>query len=186
MSEAKEDMRAGRFATAARKLKARLAFKPGRDEAYYLLGACEKAKGHVDDAEKAWLRVSRASEFASRAMLGRLELRVERGQLAETERLIESALKDPGFDGSDAPILLGPVYCQEGRVEESKRLIDARWNHFKLAGEGTSEKAVNLLRLYIELERKLIPVELIRSALDRAGQLAPDDATLAVKGRASS
>ncbi len=42
-------------------------------------------------------------------------------------------------------------------------------------GEGASEKALNVVRLYIELDRKPYPVELIRSVLDEANRLAPED-----------
>jgi tetratricopeptide (TPR) repeat protein len=191
LAEAKADIRANRQTTAARKLADLLAWKPDCDEAAYLLGSCERAKGRIDVAEKAWLRVPASSPFAPQAILGRVELEVERGGYAEAERLIETALKDPALKGSDLPILLGPIYCQQGRVDEAKRLVEMRWNHLRDHGEGASEKAINLIRHYIELDRKPFPVELVRKALDAAGDRVSDDdrvwlgkARLAIRTRA--
>jgi tetratricopeptide (TPR) repeat protein len=175
LAEAKADIRANRQTTAARKLADLLAWKPDCDEAAYLLGSCERAKGRLDAAEKAWLRVSPGSPFGPQAILGRIELEVERGRFAAAEELVETALKDPRLQGSDLPILLGPVYCQQGRVDDAKRLLELRWNHLHDQGEGASEKAINLVRLHIELDRKKLPIELIRSALDAAGRKTPDD-----------
>ncbi len=175
LAEAKADIRAGRHTTAARKLNDLLTWKPDCDEAFYLLGSCEKAKGRFDSAQEAWLRVPPGSPFWSQAILGRIELEVERGRFADAERLVDNALQDPGLEGSDLPILLGPVYCRQGRLEEAKRLVEARWIHLRDQGEGASEKALNLVRLYIELDRKPYPVELIRSVLGEANRLAPED-----------
>jgi tetratricopeptide (TPR) repeat protein len=175
LADAKADIRADRHATAARKMVELLAWKPDCDEAAYLLGSCERAKGRTDAAERAWSRVAPGSPFGPQAVLGRLELVMERGQFAEAEQLVDAALRDPGLERSDLPILLGPVYCQQGRFDEAKRLIEMRWNHLRASGEGASEKAINLVRLYIELDRKPFPIELIRSALDTAGNRAPDD-----------
>jgi len=175
LAEAKGDIRAGRLATAARRLNDLLVWKPDCEEASYLLGTCEKAKGRLEAAREAWRRVPPGSPFWSQAIVGRIELEVERGRFAETERMVDGALQDPRLEGSDLAILLGPVYCQQGRVEEAKRLVEARWRHLSDQGEGASEKAINLVRLYIELDRKPFPVESVRSALDQAGRRAPED-----------
>jgi tetratricopeptide (TPR) repeat protein len=73
------------------------------------------------------------------------------------------------------PIALGPIYCQQGRLEETLRLIEARWDALNRAGEGDSESAINLIRGHIERRRSPIPVEVIRSDLDPAAQLNPQD-----------
>jgi tetratricopeptide (TPR) repeat protein len=175
LAEAKADIRAGRHATAARKLNDLLAWKTDCDEAFYLLGTCEKAKGRFDAAQEAWLRMPPGSPFATQAILGRIELEVERGRFAGAERLVDNALQDPRLEGSDLPILLGPVYCHQGRLEEAKRLVEARWIHLRDQGEGASEKAINLVRLYIELDRQPIPLELTRSVVDEANRRDPKD-----------
>jgi tetratricopeptide (TPR) repeat protein len=175
MAEVRAEVRAGRHATARRKLSEVLAWKPDCDEALYLLGSSEKTIGRIESAEAAWQRVSPGSPFARQAIQGRIELEAERGRFAEAERLVDQALEDPRFDGSDLPILLGPLYCRQGRVAEAKRLVEARWCHLREQGEGASEKAINLVRLYIELDRRPLPVELSRSALDEAGRRSPED-----------
>ncbi|MGO9471599.1 MAG: tetratricopeptide repeat protein [Isosphaeraceae bacterium] len=175
LAEAKVDIRAGRHTTAARKLNDLLTWKPACDEAFYLLGTCEQAKGHVEAAQKAWLRVPPGSPFWSQAILGLIELEVDRGRFAEAERLVENALQGRRLEGSDLPILLGPLYCRQGRLEEAKRVVESRWIHLRDQGEGASEKALTLVRLHIELDRKPVPVELIRSVVDEAHRRAPED-----------
>ncbi len=59
MAEAIEEIEAGRHSTAARKLIALLAERPGSDEAAYLLGTCEKASGRDRAAAEAWAACGR-------------------------------------------------------------------------------------------------------------------------------
>src|SRR5262245_27531311 len=175
MAAIREDIRAGRNATAARRLEAYLADEPGLDEAVYLLGSCELAPGRAQAADAAWARVAPGSRFAARAILGRMQIQLGRGRPAEAERLVREVLDDPRIDGSGLPILLGPILCQQGRLEEALQIIEARWNRLKETGEGASEPAIELVRLHIELGRHPIPVDDVRSVLDRAGSLAPED-----------
>ncbi len=50
-----------------------------------------------------------------------------------------------------------------------------RWDALNRIGEGATEPAIDLVRAHIDLRLSPVPVDLIRSALDRAGQLAADD-----------
>jgi predicted Zn-dependent protease len=104
-----------------------------------------------------------------------MEQEVERGRLADAEQIMNDVLKDPRIDGSGLPILLGPFYYAQGRVDELERLIEALWNHLDETGEGTSEQAINLVRLHLELHWKTTSVEAVRALLDQAAQLAPND-----------
>jgi predicted Zn-dependent protease len=175
MARIEEEIDNGRNSLAARELAALLTWKPDSDEALNLLGACEMARGRLGAASDAWAKVSPGSRFAPQAILGRVQVQMEQGRLSEAETIIRDALNDPRVDGSSLPILLGPVYCQQGRLEETLRLLEARWSRLDASGEGASEQAIELVRAYIELKRSPIPVEVIRSALDRAAQLAPED-----------
>ncbi|MFI5455379.1 MAG: tetratricopeptide repeat protein [Isosphaerales bacterium] len=175
ISEIEEDIEAGRNALAARNLVALLAWNPSSDQAAYLLGVCEKARGRSEAASEAWARVPPDSSFAPRAIQGRMELEIERGRLADAERLIKDAMLDPRGDASGLGLLLGPVYCLQGRSEEAERFIQARWNHLAGTGQGASEAAINLVRLHIEQQRTSTPVEEVRSLLDQAAQSAPKD-----------
>ena len=118
MVEIKQEIRAGRHGHAARKAAMLLAWKPDSDEATYLLGVCEKARGQAQAAFRAWERVSPGSPFGARAIQGRMELLIERGRLADAETLINQAMADPRSDGSRLGLFLGLVYSLQGRVEE--------------------------------------------------------------------
>jgi enediyne biosynthesis protein E4 len=54
-------MAAGRFGMAARNLAKLLAWKPSSDEAAYMLGICEQARGRPQEAAEAWTRVTPGS-----------------------------------------------------------------------------------------------------------------------------
>jgi predicted Zn-dependent protease len=175
MAEVREQIRSGRNATAVRTLKAYLAAEPRSDEAAYLLGTTQMALGRTQDADEAWARVPPGSRFAARAILGRMQVRLGRGRPAEAEQLVGDALADPRIDGSGLPILLGPILCQQGRLEEALQIIEARWNRLQEAGEGASEPAIELVRLHIELRRRPVPIENARFVLDQAGRVDADD-----------
>jgi tetratricopeptide (TPR) repeat protein len=175
LAEIEEEIENGRHATAARKLTDLLAWQPDSDEALCLLGKCEMARGRSQAADEAWVRVPPGSRFAPQAILGRMQLQMERGRLAEAEQIIRDALDDARVDKSSLPILLGPIYCQQGRLGETLRLIEVRWDALNRVGEGASEAAINLARAHIDLRQSPIPVEVIRSALDQAAELASDD-----------
>jgi enediyne biosynthesis protein E4 len=175
MAEIKQEIQAGRHGHAVRKLVALSAWKPNSDEAAYLLGVCEKARGQAQAATQAWERVPPGSPFAARAIQGRMELLVERGRLADAEKLITQAMSDPRIDGSGLRLFLGLVYSLQGRVEEGERLIEACWDRLNEAGEGASDQAILLVRLHIQLRRETPPVEAVRAFLDQVARSAPED-----------
>jgi thioredoxin-like negative regulator of GroEL len=175
MAEIKREIQAGRHGHAVRKLVVLSTWKPDSDEAAYLLGVCETARGRAAAAFQAWERVSPGSAFGARAIRGRMELLVERGRLSDAERLIIQAASDPRIDGSGLRLFLGPVYSLQGRVEEGERLIETCWEHLNATDEGSSEMAILLVRLHIRLWREIPPVQEVRSFLDQVTQSAPDD-----------
>ncbi len=175
MAQIDEEMEKDRNGLAARDLVALLSWQPNSDEARYLLGVCEASRQRTREADEAWSRIPPGSEFAPQAMQGRMQLEMELGRLAEAEQIVKNALADPRIDGSSLPILLGPVYCQQGRLEETLQLLQTRWEALNQAGGGASEAAINLLRAHIELRLNPVPIEVIRTALDHAARLAPDD-----------
>ncbi len=177
VAEARAEMRAGRHGHAARILTMLAPGSPGRDEADYLLGVCEKARGREGLAEEAWSRVPAGSPFAARAIQGLMELKIHRGRLGEAERLVERALADPRIDAAALQVFLGMVYSLEGRVEDGRRLLEADWRRLDAAGEGASERAIQLARLHVALglEREIGSDEATRSYLAQAARQAPDD-----------
>ncbi len=122
MADITADVEEGRYGTAGRKLTELLAWKTDSAEALYLLGTCEMARGRPEAATAAWTKVAPDSRFAPMAILGRMQLAMERGRLVEAEDIIKQALADPRVDGSSLPILLGPIFCQQGRLDETLQL----------------------------------------------------------------
>jgi thioredoxin-like negative regulator of GroEL len=175
IAEVGTEIKAGLYRTAARKLMAILARKPDSDEAAYLLGTLEMARGRPQAAFESWARIPTSSRFAARSIRGQIQVEVDRGRFAEAEQIIKDVLADPRNHGSGFPIFLGPLYGEQGRLEECLRLIEARWDHLNETGQGSSEKAIILVQLHIELQRTIPPVEAIRSVLDQAARLAPED-----------
>ncbi len=171
MIEIKQEVRDGRHGHAARKLTTLLAWKPDSDEAAYLLGVCEKARGQPHAALRAWERVPPGSPFGARAIQGRMQWLIERGGLAEAEALIIRAMSDPRGDGSKLGLFLGLVYSLQGRIEDRQRVIEASWDRLNEAGEGASEPAILLIRLHMQTPT----IEEVRAFLDQAARSAPED-----------
>jgi enediyne biosynthesis protein E4 len=175
MAQIKQEIRAGRHGHALRKLAMLSSWMPDSDEAAYLLGVCERARGQAHAASQAWERVAPGSPFGARAIRGRIELLIEQGRLADAETLIIQALSDPQIDGSGLRLSLGLVYSLQGRVDEGQRLLEACWDRLNEAGDGASELAILLVRLHIQLWREIPPVEVVRSFLDQVTRSAPED-----------
>jgi tetratricopeptide (TPR) repeat protein len=104
-----------------------------------------------------------------------MSLYIDGGRLAAAEQLINDAAQDPRNDSTTLRILLLPIFCQQGRIEEAQKLVEQRWEHLQEKGEGASELAINLARLHAEVELRPSPVEAVRASLDQAAKLAPDD-----------
>jgi enediyne biosynthesis protein E4 len=175
MAEINAAMTAGRFGLAARNLDQILAWKPVSDEAAYVLGLCEQARGRSREATAAWARISAGSDFTQRGILARLRLIHDTGRLAAAEKLILDAAGDPRNDATDLLVLLVPVYSQIGRSDEAEGLIEARWEHLKAMGRATPEQSIKLVRVHMDLTWKALSVESLRVYLDQVGRMAPDD-----------
>jgi tetratricopeptide (TPR) repeat protein len=175
MGAIQKEIESGLGGLAARDLAALLSWKPDSDEALYLLGKCELARGRAQAADTAWARVAPRSRFAPQAMAGRVQVQMELGRLADAEQLINNALKDPQIDGSLLRALLAPVYLPQGRLEEVLRLIEARWDALDRSGEGASDQAINLVRLHVDLRLTPSDDELNRAALEGAARAAAED-----------
>ena len=182
--EIREQVQAGRHAVAARNLAAVLAWEPGSDEAAYLLGLCEKARGRTEAADEAWARVPPGSRFAPPAIAGRAAIEVDRGRCADAERLLTRALSDPRIDGFELRRFLTPLYWQEGRVAEAQRLVEANWDVLNQSGRGGADQAIELVRLHIVMGVGKSSAASVRDFLDRAERLAPDDIRITL-GRAN-
>jgi thioredoxin-like negative regulator of GroEL len=176
MAEIEAEIVAGRFGTASRELVKLLVWKQDTDGGLaYLLGNCELARRRDQEAEEAWARVVPGSAYSDRAIWARMGLLQDRGRLADAEQLVRDAAENLRNEGKALLVSLVPIYNQQGRIEEAQRLIETRWEQENEKGEGASERAVQLVRLHIELTLKPIPVEAVRAFLDHAARLAPED-----------
>jgi hypothetical protein len=176
MEQIESEVLAQRYALACRKIEQLLSWKADPNGGLiYLLGSCELARGRNQAAAEAWARVAPGSAFYEKAIRGRMRLLHDSGQLAAAERLVIDAANDPRNDKTSVMALLVPTYREQGRLDESERLIEARWNHLNGRGEGMLEPAVKLVRLHVEISEKPISVENTRAILEQAAKLAPDD-----------
>ncbi len=82
---------------------------------------------------------------------------------------------DPRNKRTDLLVLLVPIYSQLGRLDESKQLIEDQWEYMNANGLGASERAVDLVRMHIEIDFKPNPVENVRAYLNPALRIAPKD-----------
>ncbi len=175
VEEARADLDAGRPALAARKLQELLRVRPDSDEFHFLLGNAEKARGRLKEAERAWRAIPRDSGFAAPAIRALAAMSVDQGRLADAEQVIVDALGDPRVNGFELRRFLAPLYWQEGRVDEARRVIEENWDLLERAGTGGSELAVEHVRLHVALSVGMASIDAVRSFLSRAGQLAPGD-----------
>jgi enediyne biosynthesis protein E4 len=176
MAEIESEIVAGRYAIACRNLEKLLSWKTDSNGGItYLLGSCELARGRNKAAAEVWARVVPGSGFSDRAVRGRLRLLHESGQLAAAEQLVNDAARNLRNDRTALLVLLVPMYSALGRIDEAERLIEDRWEHLNQKREGALEPAIKLVRQHIELTLKGMPVETVRTFLDRSAKLDPDD-----------
>ena len=166
--EAKAAIRIGAIAKARRVLEQVVSRWPGRGEAEYLLGACEKALGREGEAQKAWGSVPPGSPYAGHAALMLAREALAKHRLAEAERHLPTALNAPGPNGVEARETLLYLYKLEGRIEEARRLVRAGWDHYP--------DRVGTLQESWRLDTPSpIPLDRHRGALDLASSSNPDD-----------
>jgi len=176
MDEIEAHVVAGRYATACRDLETLLSWKADPNGGiFYLLGSCELARGRIPAAGDAWARVAPGSTFSERAIRGRMRLFAQSGQLASAEKLINDAAADRRNDRTALLAMLVPMFIELGRIDEARRLIEDRWEYLDASGEGALDAAIKLLRQHVELTSKDRPVEAVRTFLDQAARLDPDD-----------
>ena len=175
MKVAYSGMAAGNFDVVALNLARVPSGSRGSDEAAYLLGMCEQARGRPQAATEAWSRVTPGSIFTVVAVHARLRLLYDRIQLADAEQLVLDAAGDPRNEQTELLVLLAPIYRWMGRYDEAERLIEARWEHLNEAGQVTPEESTRLVRLHIEQTWKVPSPESLRDYMDEVGRVAPND-----------
>ena len=176
MLEIEDQMARGRYSAACRNLEALLERKADVNGGLrYLLGSCELARGHIEAAEKAWASVVPGTEFSERAILGRMRLLQDDGRLAEAERLVSEAARDQRNNRTSLMVGLVPIMIDLGRQDEATELIEDRWEDLNALGQGALDPAIKLLLQHVEVTTGAVAIDVVRTSLDEAAKLAPDD-----------
>jgi tetratricopeptide (TPR) repeat protein len=175
LDQARGEFRGGRFGHAIKRLEDVLRSSPEADEANLLLGNCEKSRGRPGEAWAAWSRVSPRSPVFPQSVRARVDLAVESGRFADAEKVFDEAIAHPVAQFLAPPHSLLMAMCQQGRIDDAERVLEAAWDRLEKAHEGASERAIQLVRLHTFIRVMPIPVDALRDLIDRAGRLAPDD-----------
>jgi tetratricopeptide (TPR) repeat protein len=176
MLEIEDQVAQGRYAAACRNLEALLARKEdGSGELRYLLGWCELARGRFEASRTAWASVGPGTEFSERAILGRMRLWQANGRLAMAERLVSEAARDERNNRTSLMVGLVPIMIDSGRQDEALELIEDRWEYLNALGQGAHDPAIKLLLRHVEVTTGAVAIDAVRTSLDEAEKLAPDD-----------
>jgi enediyne biosynthesis protein E4 len=153
---AARDLGAGN-AVRSRERLARLAERwPAHPQVLFRLGESELACGRPDAAFQAWARIPRGSPQAAEAGIRRAQLALQSGQFTLAEEVLKDALDETGPQSGHVRHLLLTIMNQQGRIDEARRLIEARWFEFK---DAQADEAVAVLREHIALDFETVPLE---------------------------
>ena len=165
---AQREIARGRLDAARRRLAA-LTARPGVLEgaADYWMGVCEALSGRPDAALRAFARVPEGYPFDPVGAYHEARANLARGRLHDAERRLEQVLArgGPGLDGVRG--LLSHIYQMEVRFDDVKPLLRARL--------AEAEDPTRTLRELDNFDLERLPYDGLRAALEKAGQLAPDD-----------
>jgi len=176
MLEIDDQVAEGRYSAAYRNLEALLEWNAdGNGGLRYLLGTCELARGRIGATEKAWASVLPGTEFSERAILGRMVLLQNEGRLAKAERLVSEAARDQRNNRTLLMVGLVPIMIDLGRQDEATELIEDRWEDLNALGQGALDPAIKLLLQHVEVTTGEAAIDVVRTMLEEAAKLAPDD-----------
>ena len=163
LDQAKQELAAGHYAKARKRL-IELASRPDPDgEVDYHLGICEIYRGHAELALAAWKRVPPGGPFGARAALQCGMLAISSGQLTRAEEILQAALERS--PGPEAPAVLRGLqllYHVEGRTEDVRRAIIASWPE--------SDSPASLLKQLARLDAAPLPLETTRKTLEKGAE----------------
>ncbi len=169
------DIQQARPGLANRKLVEVLKRDPDCDEAIYLLGVCQKARGQFDLSFQTLGRVRPGTPFTVPSILERGMMLATAGRLADLERLATHSLADPLIDPAGPRWFLVPFYWREGRRLEARRMIKTSWDEILFTRQGTLDQAVKLVRMHMEWSLSPPSIEETGGFLEQAEARAPDD-----------
>ena len=174
---AQQEIARGQLAAAQKRL-ASLAARPGAlgGAADYWLGICEAIGNRPDAALRAFARLPDGYVFEPIGAYHEAKSNLTQGRLHAAERRLEQVLA-PGGPGLDqVRDLLGQIYQIEVRFDDAKVLLRASLVDAK--------DPIRVLKELSNLELERLPYSGLQAALEKAGQLAPEDERVCLgKGR---
>ena len=166
---AQQEIARGRLAAAHRRLTA-LAARPGAlgGAADYWLGICEALGGRPDAALAAFARLPEGYAFDPVGAYHEAKANLTQGRLHAAERRLEAGPR-PRWSrpGSESAICSSEIYQIEVRFDDAKVLLRA-----SLAD---AKDPIRVLKELSNLELDRLPYDGLQGALEKAGQLAPED-----------
>ena len=163
LDQAKQEIAAGRYGTAWKRLSGLSNSRDAAGEVDYQLGICEVYRGHTDQARAAWDRVPPDGPFGARATLQCAMLAMSTGQLSQAEEMLQAAVRRwPGADAAELLRGLQLVYHLEGRTEDVRQAIVALWSQ--------SETPAKVLQQLALLDEAPLALESTRRALEKGAE----------------
>jgi tetratricopeptide (TPR) repeat protein len=165
---AQQEIARGQLGAAHRRLAA-LAARPGALEgaADYWLGVCEALSGRPDAALRVFARLPEGYLFDPVGAYHEAKSNLTQGKLHPAERRLEQALARGGPGLNQVRDLLGHIYQIQVRFDDAKGLLGA-----SLAD---ANDPIRVLKDLSNLEMDRLPYDGLKGALEKAGQLAPED-----------
>jgi YD repeat-containing protein len=179
---AQQDLANARLEAANRRLT-RLAARPGGlgGAAAYWLGVCEALGGRPDAALRAFARVPEGYAFDPLGAYFEAKANMSRGRLHAAERRLEQVRGRGGPGRDQARDLLSEIYQIEVRFDDVRSL--------HRASLAEAQDPTRDLKELSNLDLARLPYDGLKGALEKAGQLAPQDervwlgkARLAIQG----
>jgi enediyne biosynthesis protein E4 len=177
---AQQDIARGQLGAAHRRLAA-LTARPGAlgGAADYWMGVCEALSGRPDAALRAFARLPGGYPFDPVGAYHEAKSNLTQGKLHPAERRLEQALARGGSGLDRVRDLLGDIYQIQVRFDDATALVRA-----SLAD---ANDPIRVLKELSNLEMDRLPYDGLKGALEKAGQLAPeDDRVWLGKGRLAS
>jgi tetratricopeptide (TPR) repeat protein len=169
LGRVEHEVQAGQIASARSRLGRLSALGLGGVEARYWRAACEEAEGQTDAALATWAAIPRGSKRFANASLRRARLALELGRFAE----VEAALGPTEFSRTSQASAMRDSLLQQvdlftGQFDSLRCRIEGEWG-------GPGNPAEILRKRYLVDNPRSFPVDALRSRLEEAGRLAPED-----------
>jgi tetratricopeptide (TPR) repeat protein len=165
---AQQEIARGQLGAAHRRLVV-LAARPSAlgGSAAYWLGICEELSGRPDAALRAFAQLPDGYAFDPVGAYHEAKAHLSQGRLSVAERRLEQTLARGGLSLDKIRDLLSEVYRIEVRFDDAKILVRA-----SLAD---AKDPIGVLKVLRNFELDRLPYEGLQGALEKAGQMAPED-----------